>query len=550
MVQSLTNKLIANIKKSSFDTNNFINSENVVTIDSSNIRIGVNTKNPRYAIDVSGSNNDSFINSKNIIISNLADIKDISCINISGCSFANIKTISSESIDVSFLKVNDICINFFKPITIDASSIKANEIRTPLLDVTTISADTIEANNFIQDDVSANSGTISIIDGINLTYTTIDCSYLTVDNSLTTKELNAINGNFSNSLDTSGLRVSNDARFDENVTIEGTTNLGETNIDGSLNLGTSSVIGGTFTGSTIKNPYNIEIPGSKITFNDDEVSIPYLKITQRIKLDINTLADFRTGKFILPKTEFDESFISNLSKSDSYLFGTNDNAILYYDYNNNSLLIYTFSETNNKSYNILLEQKYINLKLDTSIVGNDVSFSSNTQSYFIENSNNLILTNTTNNQKFKYIPLASDTSNNIEISNNKYILFNDTNDSSIYEINANISIQYLNKEPGDVEANNYTFGIYRYTTTNSVPSTYKHNDDGYPKIKNSIITLDNSYNYSNSSLSYVGPIIKNNASENNDGLIDYNGSIIFLLSSTKELDYLRIESFNATIKRL
>ena len=550
MVQSLTNKLIANIKKSSFDTNNFINSENVVTIDSSNIRIGVNTKNPRYAIDVSGSNNDSFINSKNIIISNLADIKDISCINISDCSFANIKTISSESVDVSFLKVNDICINLFKPITIDASLIKANEIRTPLLDVSTIFANDICVNILTQANVKANSGTIDIIDGINLTYTTIDCSYLTVDNSLTTKELNAENGNFSNSLDTSGLRVRNDALFDKNVTIEGTSTLGNTNIDGSLNLGASTINGGIFTGANIIGPAISDINGSKITFNDDEVTIPYLKIMQRIKLDINTLADFRTGKFILPKTEFDESFISNLSTSDAYLFGDSDNAILYYDYSNKSLLIYTFSETNNKSYNILLEQKYINLKLDSFITGNDVSFSSNTQSYSIENSNNLILTNTTNNQKFKYIPLASDASNNIEISNNKYIIFNDTNDSSIYEINANISIQYLNKEPGDVEANNYTFGIYRYTTTNSVPSNYKHNDNGYPKIKNSIITLDNSYNYSNRSLSYIGPIIKNNASENNDGLIDYNGSVIFLLSSTKELDYLRIESFNATIKRL
>lgn len=550
MVQSLTNKLIANIKKSSFDTNNFINSENVVTIDSSNIRIGVNTKNPRYAIDVSGSNNDSFINSKNIIISNLANIKDISCINISDCSFANIKTISSESVDISFLKVNDICINIFKPITIDASLIQANEIRTPLLDVSTIFANDICVNILTQANVKANSGTITIIDGINLTYINIECSDLTVNNSLTTKELNAENGSFSNSLDTSGLHVSNDAKFDENVTIRGRSTLGNTNIDGSLNLGTNNVIGGTFTGANIISP-NINISGSDITFNDDEVSIPYLKIIQRIKLDINTLADFRTGKFILPKTDgFNENFISNLSISDSYLFGTNDNAILYYDYSNKSLLIYTFSETNNKSYNILLEQKYINLKLDTSSVGNDVSFSSNTQSYSIENSNNLILTNTTNNQKFKYIPLASDTSNNIEINNNKYIIFNNTNDSSIYEINANISIQYLNKEPGDVEANNYTFGIYRYTTTNSVPSNYKHNDDGYPKITNSIITLDNSYNYSNSSLSYIGPIIKNNASENNDGLIDYNGSILFLLSSTKELDYLRIESFNATIKRL
>jgi hypothetical protein len=540
MVQSLTNKLIANIKKSSFDTNNFINSENVVTIDSSNIRIGVNTKNPRYAIDVSGSNNDSFINSKNIIISNLANIKDISCINISDCSFANIKTISSESVDVSFLKVNDICINLFKPITIDASLIKANEIRTPLLDVSTIFANDICVNILTQANVKANSGTIDIIDGINLTYTTIDCSYLTVDNSLTTKELNAENGNFSNSLDTSGLRVRNDALFDKNVTIEGTSTLGNTNIDGSLNLGASTINGGIFTGANIIGP-EIDINGSDITFNNDEVTIPNLKITQKIKLESdNTIADFRKGIFALPLfTQYSSDYINSIKEinSDFKKNYYNDHAIMYYDENNKSLTVVILDGTssNRNTYNILLEQKYINLKLNT-IPGNNRSFSDTTQSYYIENSNNLILTNTTNNQKFKYIPLASDTSNNIQISNNKYIIFNDTtNNSSIYEINTNISVQYLNKEPGDVEANNYTFGIYRYNITGS----NEFGEDKYPKITNSIITLDNSYNYSNSSLSYIGPIDTPEST-----------SIIFLLSSTKELDYLRIESFNATIKRL
>ena len=58
MSQSITNKLIANIKQSNLngDTRNFINSENVICIDSSNNRIGINKRNPLYSIDISGRN--------------------------------------------------------------------------------------------------------------------------------------------------------------------------------------------------------------------------------------------------------------------------------------------------------------------------------------------------------------------------------------------------------------------------------------------------------------------------------------------------------------
>ena len=53
MSQSVTNKLIANIKQSSINnTNNFINKEDVICIDSSNNRIGINTRNPLHSIAI------------------------------------------------------------------------------------------------------------------------------------------------------------------------------------------------------------------------------------------------------------------------------------------------------------------------------------------------------------------------------------------------------------------------------------------------------------------------------------------------------------------
>ena len=63
--QSITNKLIANIKQVQPTTNlsNFVNSNNVICIDSSNNRIGINTKDPEYSIDISGSMSEHAINS-------------------------------------------------------------------------------------------------------------------------------------------------------------------------------------------------------------------------------------------------------------------------------------------------------------------------------------------------------------------------------------------------------------------------------------------------------------------------------------------------------
>jgi len=58
---SLTNKIVANIKKTDADVNSFVNTTNVVCIDTSNNRIGINTKNPRYSIDIIGTGPNNMI---------------------------------------------------------------------------------------------------------------------------------------------------------------------------------------------------------------------------------------------------------------------------------------------------------------------------------------------------------------------------------------------------------------------------------------------------------------------------------------------------------
>ena len=125
---SLTNKIVANIKKTDADVNTFVNTTNVVCIDTSNNRIGINTKTPRYSIDIIGSGPSNMISVNKLLIENIAIIKDISCLNnidassarlqhinyttISGNSIISkaIVTISANIIDLSIsrLKLNDL----------------------------------------------------------------------------------------------------------------------------------------------------------------------------------------------------------------------------------------------------------------------------------------------------------------------------------------------------------------------------------------------------------------------------------------------------------
>ena len=65
---SQTNKIIANIKKTNITADSFVNSQNVICIDTSFNRIGINTKNPRYSIDISGDSSLNTIYSNNLII--------------------------------------------------------------------------------------------------------------------------------------------------------------------------------------------------------------------------------------------------------------------------------------------------------------------------------------------------------------------------------------------------------------------------------------------------------------------------------------------------
>tara|TARA_Y100000389_G_scaffold204050_1_gene254697 strand:- start:943 stop:1689 length:747 start_codon:yes stop_codon:yes gene_type:complete len=117
---SLTNKLIANIKKTSsdFNTSNFIDSNNVVVIDTQYNRIGINTKDPSAAIHIVKNTNDDHESGK--IICDTIQINNITYATLNSSSSS-----SSDSLSFTTISYDDLDVSYH---IIDLSSIKKNNI--------------------------------------------------------------------------------------------------------------------------------------------------------------------------------------------------------------------------------------------------------------------------------------------------------------------------------------------------------------------------------------------------------------------------------------
>jgi hypothetical protein len=123
--------------------------------------------------------------------------------------------------------------------------------------------------------------------------------------------------------------------------------------------------------------------------------------------------------------------------------------------------------------------------------------------------------------------------------------------NGIYEINASITVSYTNTISGDVEPNDYTFGLYNkdtftptYTSTTSSNVEISYN---YVKNKNLILAFDNSYNFSSVSLHYIGPLYN---SYSLDPPITYRKGLCYLINSQKDISNFNVEYFSSTIKLL
>lgn len=546
-MSSLTNQIVANIKKTadSLNASSYINSQNVICIDSSENRIGINTKFPEYAIHISGDTIKDSIYTRDIYVRNLVETIDISSNNIisNDISCNSFYTVSGiyEELSGSFIFVNNLSaydISIAEFFCQDISTLKldvSGESNLYNLNVNNIlTTDTLNANNFNLTQITLQDITISndAIIGGNIYVDGISCDFISVRelslNNLYIKN----NAEFLQQADFQNINVNSDASF---VSIFSQNTITNT-------ISSETIYYNTISGNII-NVSNIISQGNTIisngTFGDtnnptaaifSDISLINLNVTNIdvSNVLINTgLTDLSNGDLIIPT--YKENITTSISGS------------IALDKDENVLKIYN----NNRWNNVTFSTNYATYNLDNSVQGNNIIYTVFTDSFSIDNSENIFLTtdNLSPYYNYKYIPikLVSGTNKFTTIDNGKILLINDICDNQIFEINTTLVIRFLNRIPGDVEPNTYKFGIYP-NVLSALP-IIDSVDNSFIEINNSVIAFDNSYNYSQSYINYIGPL------GNSSNIILRNG-FSFYISSEKDLKYINIDSFNVTIKQL
>ena len=534
-MSSVTNKLIGNLKHNSTgNSNSFINSNNVVCIDTSNNRIGINKKKPVCSIDISGEEDSHAIrvhhlHTINATINSL-DVSNILLTSITGISFeatdicAN--TIFGNTIDCIDLSTRNLYIPKISVIDISTTSLdvsnglRAGNIETNTLNVeNTIRTGTLESNIFnisygnfstINVDISANIPECYVgkLSGENINCLNIET------NQLTGSTIDCSSGHgFFDSLDvsdilTAGKIVSTDISTGTFFANSFTCKTMKVETGDERNI----MLKGTDDRALIKN--NAFFSRSSLESNIEKLRVINLTVTEKGKLDIEKRAKINVelGALIIPTYE---------AKNDDL----QSRGGISFDTSNQALKISNGTDSTGavEWINIAVGPVYASVVLETEIGGNEVSLNSDSNTWDIDSN---VLNTTPSNNKKKYIPIKIIQNNTevIEISNNRLIISNEEN--SVFEIHATVGIKFYNSVPGDVEPVVYTFGI---NSQNSVS----------PKIKSTAIAFDNSYNYGNSSIHCITT------------LSNYeNNPVYFYIEADKTGGNLIFDEFNATIKKI
>ena len=549
---SLTNKIVANIKKTNADVKSFVDTSNVVCIDTSNNRIGINTKTPRYSIDIIGTSPSNLIYVNKLEVGASASIRDISCLNNIDASSASIKYINYTNISGDNINSNSLTTISANILDLSISRLTLKDLSTGYLDASylrvyntvdvcgnmtiknlTVTGDFSGGNSRSFTSLIITSSTLTTMNSTNSYIRNIDCSAIKVDicanfignvfcrNNIDISggSFQTLSGNILNSVNFRALTISCERLVTNDCSINGTLIVSNIN-----DLSGNPIIqgGAIYTrGDTTSSFGNITVTTRLDIQNNCDIS--NLRINKRLDFSAN-------ASLILPTYS-----LNNTSNEPNSL------ALEMLNISMNRIKIYN---SNSSWSNMYTKTHYASLDLNREISGNSTGSSSNTfnnvVNYFIENSNNLIY-----NTNYKYIPLQFKLINSspansgtnifnildiVDISRTKLKGKLSVPDlSGIYEINVCVGMKYLNRIPGDVEPNNYSFGLYN-SSLNS--------DMCYVENTNNILTFDNSFNYSSLSLNYIGPLFSNS-----DGFI-------FLISSAKDINYLVIDKFNGSIKLL
>ena len=550
---SITNKLVANIKQTNVDITKFTDTNNVICIDTCNNRIGINTKTPRYSIDICGTNGRIFVS--NLDVAQNANFFTISgttinCVDGSftrnlDTSFINFKTISGSLIRATTISGNtifgicgniiDLCgTNIKLSNELRAVTISANTINATTIDASTINASTINASKYnietgiFTNSISTEIGDFSNINVVRNTRTnisggTIDCSNLNA-NFIVSKNIHCLQTLSAGTVRTNNLVSASGERF---FTLSG---------DGLFYLETELGTPGRNTIiSQITDQLGDEFTTNILTANKGYISGCCINTLTATNVDIS-------GRLTLPQQTSGTSYTNSYGSLAIKRFR---NSLI------NSLTLYN---SNSKWSNIFTTTHYATLDL----CGNS---SNNIETYKI------ILNSITVLPNYRYIPIKFKTINASPaktelftistITSNKYIEISNIDLSSgIYEINASVTLSYINSISGDVEPNDFTFGLYDKAILDDTVSPYTSNINNtistiifetsynYVKNKNLILAFDTSYNYSSVSLNYIGPLFAYNFDTN------YKRGLCYLVNSQKDISNFNVEYFSSTIKLL
>jgi|UniRef100_A0A6C0CBD3 hypothetical protein len=541
---SITNKLVANIKQTQVDITKFTDTSNVICIDTCNNRIGINTKTPRYSIDIYGTNGKIFVS--NLEVAQNANFYTISgttinCLDGSftrnlDASFINFKTISGSLIratTISGVNIIGICGDI---IDLSGTNIKlSNELRAVTISANTINATTITTNilnastynierGIFTDSITTKTADFSNISVIRNTRTnisggTIDCSNLNA-NFIVSTRIHCLETLSAGTVSTDNLMSASGSLFFtlSNGQFYLNTGLGDDNIANIQTLITEELQDDLSTNViTAKQGYIFDCCINNLTVTNIDIS-------RSLTLPQQTSGTSYTGSYgSLAIKKFENSSI-------------------------NSLAIYN---SNSRWSNIFTATQYATIDLSSNSNNNIVNYNIRSDINILPNYRYIPI-------KFKMINASPAKTELFNINNNNYIELSNTNfNSGIYEINASITLSYNNTISGDVEPNDFTFGLYDKAVLDKaiLPANSNINSNitniifetsyNYVKNKNLILAFDNSYNYSSVSLNYIGPLFAYTLYINN-----YKRGLCYLVSSQKDISHFNVEYFSSTIKLL
>ena len=601
---SSINKLIANVKKTSSLTSSFINNDSsYICIDTSTNRIGFNTQEPSYSIHI--LDNNGIICVSNILLSNLhcdvsGFIKDLSCTNF---DVSSLKVDSSFIVDGTFCSISCDAIDFCnsKLTVFDLSvnnDLSVNTLRYKILDKITIldSNGAPIADNFdkvIINDCSINknldiSGILTFpINSINkfncfyaeTSFNIIRTQDISCANEISCNDIccNDISCNFIKVIDEISCNTINCNSLENITTIIATDISCSNEISGNIiscneisanNLyiyNDISCINKIIT-NELEIKGNLSATGDSITINN--VNLENCKINQNLVGLPNSKIDISKSQLIIP----DISYVNDPTTGS-----------IYFDSSLQSIkVIHNSDKTPDQSYNIFYNKKFVNVELSyNKIISNNVINNRNNYQNTInriytdsEDFNSIRsgyateLISTITDISYLYIPLDI-SYNKANVDSKKFydisdaliqginvdrikIIYNDfvdditlsssnpqfSNKNIFFNINAYVTLKYFNEHPNDVEVISYDFEMINFIATPPVKNNV------LTKSKNTIISFDNSYNYSTSNLNYVGKL--------ENGTADINSYIYFRIKTdnNKDISNLLLYDFNCSVVQI